>query len=64
MKDNFNITLTNKIKNNFFDAVVLAVKHDVFKKIGIKKIRQFGRKKSVIFDLKYLLKKNEVDIRL
>ena len=64
IKDNFNITLTNKIKENFFDAVVLAVKHDVFKKIGIKKIRQFGRKKSVIFDLKYLLKKNEVDIRL
>ena len=64
IKGNFNITLTNKIKDNFFDAVVLAVKHDVFKKIGIKKIRQFGRKKSVIFDLKYLLKKNEVDIRL
>lgn len=64
IKDNFNITLTNEIKDNFFDAVVLAVKHDVFKKIGIKKIRQFGRKKSVIFDLKYLLKKNEVDIRL
>lgn len=64
IKDNFNITLTNKIKDNFFDAVVVAVKHDVFKKIGIKKIRQFGRKKSVIFDLKYLLKKNEVDIRL
>tara|TARA_B100000989_G_scaffold298382_1_gene287415 strand:+ start:965 stop:2242 length:1278 start_codon:yes stop_codon:yes gene_type:complete len=64
IKNNFNITLTNKIKDNFFDAVVVAVKHDVFKKIGIKKIRKFGRKKSVIFDLKYLLKKNEVDIRL
>ena len=64
IKNNFNITLTNKIKDNFFDAVVVAVKHDVFKKIGVKKIRQFGRKKSVIFDLKYLLKKNEVDIRL
>jgi UDP-N-acetyl-D-galactosamine dehydrogenase len=47
-----------------YDAIVLAVSHREFKDWGAKKIRSFGRQKSVVYDLKQLLGPNESDIRL
>jgi UDP-N-acetyl-D-galactosamine dehydrogenase len=35
-----------------YDAIVITVKHDVFKKLGIKKIKSYGKDSSLIFDLK------------
>ena len=56
---------TNHIENlkNIlgFDGVIIAVGHDIFKKIGIKKIKSFCKKKSVIFDIKNLFKSKYVD---
>jgi len=47
-----------------YDAVVLAVAHNQFRKLGIKKVREFAKKKHVLFDIKYLFKIDEVDGRL
>ena len=49
-----------KTKSNF-DGVIIAVRHDVFKKIGIKKIKSFCKKNSVIFDIKNQFHSKHVD---
>ncbi len=64
VKKIYNLKLTNILKQNYYDAIVISVAHNLFKNIGIKKIRSYGKKKCLIFDLKYLFdKKNDV-IRL
>jgi UDP-N-acetyl-D-galactosamine dehydrogenase len=51
-------------KEGHYDAVILAVAHDEFKKQGIDTIRELGKDNHVIYDLKYVLPKTEVDMRL
>ena len=52
----------NKFK---YDVVLIAVGHDYFKKLGIKKIRSILKNNnSIIFDLKYLFKTKETDLQL
>ena len=52
------------IKNNYYDAIILAVSHDIFKNIKIKEVKNFCKKKHIIYDLKYLYLKKQVDMRL
>jgi len=47
-----------------YDAIVLAVAHDEFKKLSLEEIKVFGKENHVLYDIKYLLKANEVDGRL
>jgi UDP-N-acetyl-D-galactosamine dehydrogenase len=47
-----------------YDAIVLAVAHREFKEIGAAGLRAFGKENHVLFDLKYILAKEESDIRL
>lgn len=49
---------------NFYDAIVIAVAHNQFLDMGFKNIRSFGKSKTAIYDLKYLLGKDESDMRL
>jgi len=49
-----------KTKSNF-DGVIIAVRHNVFKKIGIKKIKSFCKKNSVIFDIKNQFHSKHID---
>ena len=49
---------------NSYDAIVLAVAHDDFLDLSIDEIRSFGKKNHIIYDLKYVLEKSEVDGRL
>ncbi len=44
-------------KNNFYDAILICVAHDVYKNIGIKKINNFLKEKKIIFDLKKVFPK-------
>jgi UDP-N-acetyl-D-galactosamine dehydrogenase len=50
--------------NNSYDAILLAVKHDQFKYMGINAIRSLGKENHVLYDVKYLLPANQVDGRL
>lgn len=54
--------ITAPVHGNY-DAVILAVGHNEFRTLGATGIRQFCRPDSVIYDLKYVLDKNLVDIR-
>ena len=51
-------------KPDTYDAVVLAVSHDEFKALGIRKIRAFARKTHVVYDVKYMFPADQSDGRL
>jgi UDP-N-acetyl-D-galactosamine dehydrogenase len=50
--------------NGKFDAIILAVAHDVFKNLSSEQIKTFGKENHVIYDIKYLLSSEDVDGRL
>ena len=51
-------------KKKYYDGVLIAVAHDVFKKIGYKSIISLCKNNNVIFDLKNIFKSKKIDIRL
>lgn len=53
-----------KLEKNKYDAVIIAVRHDQFVEMGLEEIKALIHNGGVIYDLKYLLDKNCVDIRL
>ena len=62
--EEYNIELIDRPINNKYDAIILAVAHDEFKKLTLNQIRKFGKKKHVIYDIKYLLDTDKVDGQL
>ena len=55
---------TNKINNNSYDGLIIAVGHEKFKNMGKSKILKLCKENRVIFDLKYLFSKEKFDLRL
>jgi UDP-N-acetyl-D-glucosamine/UDP-N-acetyl-D-galactosamine dehydrogenase len=53
-----------QVKPESYDAVVLAVPHERFKSLGIQTIRSFGKKRHVLYDVKYMFASEETDGRL
>ena len=47
-----------------YDAILLAVAHKEFTQMGAEKIRAFGKRNHILYDIKYLLKVDQVDGRL
>ena len=64
VKNIYNIYPSSNYKENIFDAVLITVAHDEFKKIGFAKIKRFCKKNSVIFDIKNIFRNDKVDLRL
>ena len=60
----FNITLTQSLKFDTYDSVILATKHHQFEDMGASFIRSLCRPIHIIYDLKYALKADESDLRL
>jgi UDP-N-acetyl-D-galactosamine dehydrogenase len=60
----YGITLTKEPKQNYYDAIILAVAHNEFKAMGADAIRSLGKSQHVLYDLKYVLPKADVDMRL
>jgi len=58
------IELISEPKKGAYDVVVVAVAHDQFKKLGEQGIRGFGKARSVVYDIKYVLPPDAVDGRL
>ena len=55
---------TTPPEENRYDAIILAVGHHQFREMGADRIRSLGKEQCVLFDVKYLLPKEKVDIRL
>ncbi len=60
-KHEYNIDITNELPTNKYDAIILAVSHKEFAELNVK---NFGKEKHVIFDVKGFLDKDLVDGRL
>jgi UDP-N-acetyl-D-galactosamine dehydrogenase len=60
----YGIALLERPAPERYDAIVLAVAHREFRELGAAGIRQWGKEQHVLYDLKYVLPKGEVDLRL
>ncbi len=60
-KHEYDIDITNDLPTNKYDAIILAVSHNEFAELDVKK---FGKENHVIFDVKGILDKSLVDGRL
>ena len=62
--DEYKIKLIEEPMEGKYDAIILAVAHDVFKNLSSEQIKTFGKENHIIYDIKYLLENEEVDGRL
>jgi UDP-N-acetyl-D-galactosamine dehydrogenase len=60
----YGLVVSKTAEEGAYDAVLVAVAHDEFMEMGVKAICKLGRPKYVLYDLKYVLPKADVDIRL
>ncbi len=60
----YRISVVEKPLPSTYDAIVIAVAHDHFKQMGGQAIRSLGKSNCIIYDLKYVLSKQEADLRL
>jgi UDP-N-acetyl-D-glucosamine/UDP-N-acetyl-D-galactosamine dehydrogenase len=60
----YGIDLVKEPEQNVYDAIIVAVAHDEFRKLGSAGIHALGRAPHVLYDLKYLLPYEESDLRL
>lgn len=60
----YGITPVHEPAAGKYDAIVLAVAHRQFREMSAAQLRSFGKEKHVLFDLKYVLPKEDADMRL
>jgi len=60
----YGLSLNQKPSNGVYDAIILAVSHNEFKAMDAAAIRKLGKENHVLYDLKYALPKESVDMRL
>ena len=58
------INIQSSLRENYYDAIIVAVAHDEFIQMGYKKIRSFGKVNHILFDLKSIFQINNSDLRL
>ena len=64
IKKIYKLNSQKKLKRNTYDAIILAVAHKHFKKMGFKKIVNFCKKNHIIYDLKYIFSAYQTNFRL
>lgn len=60
----YGLTPVEAPRPGVYDGIIVAVAHEQFKEMGAQAIRALGKAESVIYDLKYVLKADESDMRL
>ena len=60
----YGIVPVNQPDKESYDAIVVAVAHNEFRSLGAQAIRSYGKPNHILYDLKYLLSREESDIRL
>jgi UDP-N-acetyl-D-glucosamine/UDP-N-acetyl-D-galactosamine dehydrogenase len=60
----YGVSLCEEPRNNYYDAIVLAVAHEQFIALGTDGIRKLTKPDCVIYDLKYILRHEDSDLRL
>ena len=62
--DEYGLNLVDEPKGGHYDAIIAAVAHNEFRQMSGEQLRDLCHDESVIFDLKYIFDKQDVDIRL
>lgn len=60
----YNINMVSEPVGKQYDAIILAVAHEVFKSLGADGVRAFGKTEALFYDLKSVFTPNESDLRL
>ncbi|WP_410568585.1 Vi polysaccharide biosynthesis UDP-N-acetylglucosamine C-6 dehydrogenase TviB [Acinetobacter sp. H1(2024)] len=60
----YGLAPVTELKQDHYDAIVIAVAHDQFKVMSSQELIALGKEKHVLYDLKYVLDKEQSDIRL
>jgi UDP-N-acetyl-D-galactosamine dehydrogenase len=60
----YGLKLVRRPRPGSYDAIVLAVAHDEFRRMGIDKVRTLARRKHVLYDIKHVFRASDVDGRL
>jgi UDP-N-acetyl-D-galactosamine dehydrogenase len=60
----YGITPVETPEQNTYDGIIIAVAHQQFIEMGAQKLRALGKPEHVLYDLKYILKQEETDMRL
>jgi UDP-N-acetyl-D-galactosamine dehydrogenase len=63
-KKEYGIKPIEQPQTDCYDAIIIAVAHQQFKRLGESNIRAYGKKEHILYDLKYVLKAHESDMRL
>ncbi|MGR6860398.1 Vi polysaccharide biosynthesis UDP-N-acetylglucosamine C-6 dehydrogenase TviB [Aliivibrio salmonicida] len=64
VRHEYGIELINELIDGQYDAIVLAVDHSETKAMGAARLRQLGKDKHVLYDVKHVLNLGESDLRL
>ncbi len=60
----YGIDVIDEPDEGAYDAIILAVAHDQFRQMGADALRRLGKANHVIYDLKYILGRQDADLRL
>lgn len=60
----YGVTMQQELKDNTYDAVILAVAHDEFRELGLDGVAGFARDPHVVFDVKHVFPADKVQGRL
>ena len=60
----YGISTMKSAEKGVYDGIILAVGHNEFRELSAQNIRKFGKPLHVLYDLKYVLDKSDVDMRL
>jgi len=61
-KTNFNFV--DSLKENYYDGIILAVAHNEFLELSADSLKSSCKETHIIFDLKYILEKEDSDLRM
>ena len=64
VQEEYGLNLISKPQAGKYDAIIAAVAHSEFKQWSSEQLKGLGKDNCVIFDLKYIFDKQDVDIRL
>ena len=64
VEDITDASLINEPPLGSYDGVIMCVAHHYFVNLGIQKIRGYCKQKHVLYDLKHIFPKDDVDLRL
>lgn len=63
-KEHYGLELQESPEQGYYDAVIVCVAHNEFRKMGSRKIRSFGKAGHILYDVKHVFDREDVDGRL